>query len=83
VGVVAYLLFFLAGLGFGFAAAGKWKWAPLLFPLLLWLGAVLVNGVDSASVIRLIVALAVMVVGILIGIVLDSREERGTAAQTG
>jgi hypothetical protein len=83
VGVVAYLLFFLAGLGFGFAAVGKWKWLPLIFPLLLWVGAVLVNGVDSTSVIRLIVALVVMVVGILLGILLDSREQRGTAAQTG
>jgi hypothetical protein len=83
VGVVAYVLFFLAGLGFGFAAPGKWKWLPLLFPLFLWVGAVLVNGVDAASVIRLIVALVVMVVGILIGILLDSREQRGTAAETG
>jgi hypothetical protein len=83
VGIVAYLLFFLAGLGFGFAAVGKWKWTPLIFPLLLWVGAVLVNGVDAASVIRLVVALGVTVLGILIGIVLDSREQRGTAAQTG
>jgi hypothetical protein len=81
--IVAYLLFFLAGLGFGFAAVGKLKWLPLLFPIFLWVGAVLVNGVDATSVIRLIVALAVMVAGILIGILLDSREQRGTATQTG
>jgi len=81
--IVAYLLFFLAGLGFGFAAPGKWKLLPLLFPLFLWVGAVLVNGVDVTSVILLIVALALMVGGILIGILLDSREQRGTAAQSG
>jgi hypothetical protein len=81
--IVAYLLFFLAGLGFGFAAPGKWKWLPLLFPLFLWVGAVLVNSIDTTSVIRLIVALVLMVAGILIGILLDSREQRGTAAQTG
>jgi hypothetical protein len=31
-GIIAYLLFFLAGLGFGYAAEGKWRWLPLLFP---------------------------------------------------
>ena len=34
-GIIAYLLFFLAGLGFGYAAEGKWRWLPLLFPLAL------------------------------------------------
>jgi hypothetical protein len=80
--VIPYLLFFLAGLGFGFAAPGKWKWLPLLFPIGLWIGAVLVNGIDSAAVIRLIIAVVVIVVGILIGAALDAREERGTATQT-
>ena len=37
--VVAYVLFFLAGLGFGYAAMGGWKWLPLVFPLLLALFA--------------------------------------------
>ena len=81
--VVPYLLFFLAGLGFGFAATGKWKWAPIVFPIFLWIGAVLLNGIDSTAVIRLIVALAIMVAGILLGMVLDSREKRGTAAEAG
>lgn len=82
-GVVAYLLFFLAGLGFGYAAGGKWKWTPVAFPLLLWVGAVLVNGIDASTVIRLIVALALTVAGILVGMRLDSREQRRTAAETG
>jgi hypothetical protein len=83
VGVIAYLLFFFAGLGFGFAAVGKWKWLPLVFPLALWVGAVLVNGIDSTAVIRLIIAIVLTVAGIIVGMVLDSREQRGTAAQTG
>jgi hypothetical protein len=83
VAVVAYLLFFLAGLGFGFAAPGRWKWVLILFPIFLWIGAVLVNGIDSAAVIRLIVALVLTVAGILLGIMLASREQRGTAAETG
>jgi hypothetical protein len=82
-GIVAYLMFFLAGLGFGFAAVGKWKWLPLIFPIALWIGAVLVNGIDGTAVIRLVIALIVTVVGVLLGIVLDSREQRGTAAETG
>jgi hypothetical protein len=82
-GVIAYLLFFFAGLGFGFAAVGKWKWLPLIFPLALWVGAVLVNGIDSTAVIRLIIAIVLTVAGIIVGMVLDSREQRGTAAQTG
>lgn len=82
-GVIAYVLFFFAGLGFGFAAVGKWKWLPLVFPLALWVGAVLVNGIDSTAVIRLIVAIVLTVAGIIVGMVLDSREQRGTAAQTG
>jgi hypothetical protein len=81
--VIPYILFFLAGLGFGFAATGKWKWLPLVFPIFLWIGAVLVNGVDATSVIRLIVALALTAGGILIGMMLDSRERRGTAAEAG
>jgi hypothetical protein len=83
VSVIPYILFFLAGMGFGFAAAGKWKWLPIVFPIFLWIGAVLVNGVDATSVIRLIIALVLTVVGILIGMVLDSREQRGTAAEAG
>jgi hypothetical protein len=83
VAIVSYLLFFLAGIGFGFAAPGRWKWTLILFPLFLWVGAVLVNGIDSAAVIRLIVALVVTVAGILIGIMLDSREQRGPAAEAG
>ena len=82
-GVIAYLLFFFAGLGFGFAAVGKWKWLPLVFPLALWVGAVLVNGIDSTAVIRLIIAIVLTVAGIIVGMVLDSREQRGTATQTG
>jgi hypothetical protein len=82
VAVVAYLLFFLAGLGFGFAAPGRSKWLPVIFPIFLWIGAVLVNGIDAASIIRLIIALAVTVAGILLGIMLDSREQRRAAAET-
>ena len=80
-GVVAYLLFFVAGLGFGYAAVGKWKWLPILLPLALALGAAVQQGVDGTWVFRVIVALVVTVGGILLGAMLDARGERGERAR--
>jgi hypothetical protein len=80
VGVAAYLLFFIAGLGFGYAAVGKWKWLPILFPLLLALGAALQQGIDDTWVVRLIVALVVTAGGVVLGAMLDARGERGERA---
>lgn len=79
-GVAAYVLFFLAGLGFGYAAPGKWKWLPIAFPLALALGAVLQQGIDGALVVRLIVALLVTSGGVLLGALLEARGERGERA---
>jgi hypothetical protein len=81
VGVAAYVLFFIAGLGFGYAAVGKWKWLPILFPLALALGAALQQGVDGTWVFRLIVALVVTAGGVLLGALLDARGERGERAR--
>jgi general stress protein CsbA len=81
VGVVAYALFFVAGLGFGYAAVGKWKWIPILFPLALALGAAIQQGVDGTWVVRLIVALLVTAGGVLLGALLDARGQRGERAR--
>jgi hypothetical protein len=81
VGVAAYVLFFLAGLGFGYAAPGKWKWLPIAFPLALALGAVLQQGVDGALVVRLVVALLVTSGGVLLGALLETRGERAEGAR--
>jgi hypothetical protein len=81
VGVVAYLLFFVAGLGFGYAAVGKWKWLPILFPLVLALGAAIQQGIDGTWVFRVIVALVVTVGGVLLGAMLDARGERAERAR--
>ena len=80
-GIVAYLLFFVAGLGFGYAAVGKWKWLPILFPLVLALGAAIQQGIDGTWVFRVIVALVVTVGGVLLGAMLDARGERGERAR--
>ena len=80
-GIAAYVLFFLAGLGFGYAAPGKWKWLPLIFPLALAIGAALQQGIDGAMIIRLIVALLLTAGGVLLGALLDARGERGEQAR--
>jgi hypothetical protein len=76
VGIAAYLLFFLAGVGFGYAAPTRWKWLPVLFPIALALGAIFIHGIDGAIVIRLIVALVVTALGIFVGMMIDARASR-------
>jgi hypothetical protein len=81
VAVAAYILFLVAGLGFGYAAPGKLKWLPLLFPLALALGVVVKDGIDGAIVVRVIVALVVTGVGVLLGTLLDRRTGRADRAR--
>lgn len=74
--IVAYLLFFLAGVGFGFAAPGRLKWLPLLFPVVLAIGAAVQSGVDAEMVLRLLLALIVTAAGVVLGRMLDERGRR-------
>jgi len=76
VAIVGYLLFFLAGVGFGYAAPGRLKLLPFLFPVVLALGALMRNGLDAALVLRLLLALVITAVGIFIGRELDERSRR-------
>jgi ABC-type phosphate transport system permease subunit len=75
--IASYLIFFLAGLGFGFAAPGRSRWIPLVFPLALALVAALQEGVDGTLLIRFVVALLVTAAGVLLGVFLDRRGRRG------
>lgn len=70
---MAYILFLIGGLGFGYAAPGFWKLAPLAFPIVLALGAFLRDGIDAGSLLKLIFALVVTVAGIVVGSLLDQR----------
>ena len=79
--IVGYLLFFLAGLGFGFAAPGKTKLVPFIFPLLLAIGAAITNGIDLTLILRLIVALVLTGLGIVLGMLMEDRAERREAAR--
>jgi hypothetical protein len=80
--LVPYLLFLLAGLGFGYAAAGGWKWLPVALPLLLALATALRDGIDGVLVIRLAIALVLTVAGVLLGAMLD-RDEPSVRAHPG
>jgi uncharacterized membrane protein len=80
VGLVAYLLFFLAGLGFGWAAPGRLKWVPLIFPVLLFLVALLTSGFGIWPVVKLLIALIVTAAGVIVGRMLDERGSEGEAS---
>jgi hypothetical protein len=82
VGIVAYLLFFLAGLGFGYAAPGRLKCLPFAFPIVLALGALIKNGIDAALILRLLLALVITAAGIIVGREIDERARRREAAAT-
>jgi hypothetical protein len=75
VAVASYVVFFLDGLGFGYAASGLWKWLPLAFPLVLFAITAFQEGVGGASVVRLIIALLVTAAGVLLGMLLERRAE--------
>jgi hypothetical protein len=75
VGITAYLLFFLAGIGFGYAAPTRWKWLPALFPIALALGAVFAHGLDGAVIVRLVIALVVTAAGIFVGMMIEARAD--------
>lgn len=79
-GLVAYLLFFLAGLGFGWAAPGRLKWVPLIFPVLLFLVALLTSGFGIWPVVKLLIALIVTAAGVIVGRMLDERGSEGEAS---
>jgi len=77
--VVSYVLFFIAGLGFGYAALGRWKWLPLVLPLLLALYTLLRDGADGTFLVRLVIALLVTAAGVLAGSMLDPGEPQRRA----
>ena len=78
--ITSYLIFFLAGLAFGFAAPGNWRWVPLVFPLALALGAASQEGIDGTLLVRLAVALLITVGGVLFGTLLDRRGQQARLA---
>ena len=78
--MVPYILFFLAGLGWGYALYGIWRWTALLFPLVLALFAFSSDGVSGEAVLELLVALGITVGGTVIGTILATREDSAQPA---
>ena len=78
--MISYILFFLGGLGIGYAASGVFKLTPLIFPLALAIPALLRDADDGEIVARLLLALAITLAGILLGGLLDAREGREARA---
>ena len=77
---IAYVLFFIAGIGFGYAAAGLGKLLPMLFPLALAIGPVVGQGLDGTILARLVLALIVTGIGIAAGAALDHRARRAATS---
>jgi hypothetical protein len=65
--VISVTLFFLAGLAFGYALGPPLMYIPLAFPVIMALGALIVNGPSVSMLLRLVIALAVTVLGIALG----------------
>jgi hypothetical protein len=65
--VISLILFFLAGLAFGYALGPPTMWIPLAFPLIMALAALIIYGPSVSILLRLIVFLAVTVLGVLLG----------------
>ena len=80
--ILGFVLFFLAGLGFGYAAPGNAKLIPLVFPIVLAIGALLRDGIQGEILLRLAIALVITGVGIFLGRMLEERFE-GEPAGTG
>jgi hypothetical protein len=74
--MVPYVLFFLAGIGWGYSLPGIWKWTALLFPLVLALMAFASDGVGSEAVLELLLALGLAAAGVVVGTLLAMRGER-------
>jgi hypothetical protein len=79
--IIGYILFFLAGVAFGYAAPGGYKFLPVLFPLVLALGAFIRDGLQGEIFLRLLIALVLTGIGIFLGLLLDERSREGEAAE--
>ena len=65
--VISVTLFFMAGLAFGYALGPPLMWIPLAFPVLMAIAAALKDGPSLSILLRLILALAVTLLGIWLG----------------
>jgi hypothetical protein len=79
--ILGNILFFLGGMGFGYAAPGRVKFVPFVFPLLLALGAMARDGLKAELFLKLLIALIITAIGIALGWILDERSRETEAAE--
>jgi hypothetical protein len=77
--VAGFIVFFLAGLAFGYAAPGAWGLFPVVIPFFMGLYTGLSDGFDGHVILFMIIGIIVSLVGSLIGRVLQYRFERDEA----
>jgi hypothetical protein len=78
--ILAYILFGLAGLAFGYAIEGQLAWLALAIPLLFAIGAAASEGIDGEMVVKVVIALVLTGVCILIGRAIAGPRSRGEPA---
>jgi len=75
--VLGFIIFFLAGFVFGYAAPGPWGLAPVLIPFIMGLYTGLNQGFDGHVILFMIIGIIVSAVGSLPGRALGYRLEGG------
>jgi len=65
--VIGFLLFFLTGFIFGYAAPKAWAFIPLLLPILVGIYTGLMDVFDTALVVKILVGVGVTLLGIVLG----------------
>ena len=65
--ILAYILFCLAGLAFGYAIEGPLAWVVLAIPLVFALGAAASQGVDGEMIVKVVIALGLTAACVLAG----------------
>ncbi|MFL5780117.1 MAG: hypothetical protein ACJ760_02285 [Thermoleophilaceae bacterium] len=75
--MVGFVVFFVAGFVFGYAAPGLSAFIPVLFPLVIGLYTGLTQGFDGHIVLFTLLGIVVTLVGIVLGRMLTARLEGG------
>jgi hypothetical protein len=65
--LIGYLLFFVTGFVFGYAAPKAWAFLPVLLPLLIGLYTGFMDVFDTALWVKILVGIGVTVLGIVLG----------------
>ena len=75
--MVGFVVFFVAGFVFGYAAPGWSAFIPVLFPLVIGIYTGLTQGFDGHIVLYTLIGVVVTLVGIVLGRMLTARLEGG------